>query len=154
MAAQAFEAPKFELPKFEIPRFDMPGMEIPAAFREFAEKGVAQARENYEKCKSATEQATEVLEDTYSTAAKGCTDYGLKLIDCARTNTNATFDLAGQMVSVKSFAELVEVTTGYMRAQFEVLTAQAKELSEQAQKVAVATAEPIKESVTSLGKAA
>lgn len=154
MAAQAFEAPKFELPKFEIPKFDMPGMEIPAAFREFAEKGVAQARENYEKCKSAAEQATEVLEDTYTTAAKGYTDYGLKLIDCARTNTNATFDLAGQLVSVKSFAELVEVSSGYMRAQFETLTAQAKELSEHAQKVATATAEPIKESVTSLGKAA
>ena len=49
----------------------MPKFEVPAAFREFAEKGIAQAKENYEKMKSAAEQATDVLEDTYSTASKG-----------------------------------------------------------------------------------
>jgi hypothetical protein len=35
-----------ESPKFEMPRFEMPKFEIPTAFREFAEKGIAQAREN------------------------------------------------------------------------------------------------------------
>mgnify|MGYP001555400269 CR=1 FL=1 len=42
---------KFEMPKFEIPKFEMPNMEVPPAFRELAEKGVAQAKENYEKIK-------------------------------------------------------------------------------------------------------
>ena len=49
----------FEMPKFEMPKFEMPKMEVPAAFREIAEKGVAQAKENYEKMKSAAEEATE-----------------------------------------------------------------------------------------------
>ena len=71
----------------------MPKMEVPTAFREFAEKGIAQAKENYEKVKSAAEQATDVLEDTYSTASKGCASYGLKLIETARTNSDAAFDL-------------------------------------------------------------
>ena len=35
--------PLFEMPKFDIPNFDLPRMEVPAAFREFAEKGVAHA---------------------------------------------------------------------------------------------------------------
>src|SRR4051812_41397376 len=74
--AGKFEMPKFEMPKFEMPKFDIPSMEVPAAFRELAEKGIAQAKENYEKVKSAAEQATDVLEDTYSTASKGCTDLG------------------------------------------------------------------------------
>ena len=52
-----FEMPKFELPKFEMPKFDMPNMEVPAAFREMAEKGVAQAKEGYEKMKTAAENA-------------------------------------------------------------------------------------------------
>ena len=43
-----FEAPKYELPKFELPK-----MEIPAAFREVAEKSVSQAKETYERMKSA-----------------------------------------------------------------------------------------------------
>ena len=82
-----FEAPKYELPKFELPK-----MEIPAAFREVAEKSVSQAKETYEKMKSAAEHATEVMEDTYSTATKGASDYSLKMIEAARNNTNAAFD--------------------------------------------------------------
>src|ERR1700690_554041 len=74
-----FEMPKFEMPKFEMPKFDMPNMEVPAAFREMAEKGVAQAKESYEKMKTAAEEATEMLEGTYATASKGCSDYALKL---------------------------------------------------------------------------
>ena len=70
--APAFDAPKFEMPKFEMPKFEVPKFEVPTAFREFAEKGIAQAKENYDKVKSAAEQATDVLEDTYSTASKGC----------------------------------------------------------------------------------
>src|SRR5947207_12476026 len=93
VSAPAFEMPKFEMPKFEMPKFEMPKFEVPTAFRELAEKGIAQAKENYEKVKSAAEQATDVLEDTYSTASKGCASYGLKLIETTRTNSDATFDL-------------------------------------------------------------
>jgi phasin len=143
----------FEAPKFEMPKFDIPSLEVPAAFREFAEKGIAQAKENYEKVKSAAEQATDVLEDTYSTASKGCTDLGLKMIENARTNTNAAFDLYGELLQAKSFAEVVEKSTAYVREQFESLTAQSKELAEQVQKASTATMQPIQESFSSYGKA-
>lgn len=143
----------FETPKFEMPKFDIPSLEMPAAFREFAEKGIAQAKENYEKVKSAAEQATDVLEDTYSTASKGCTDIGLKLIENARANTNAAFDLYGELLQAKSVAEVVEKSTAYVRAQFESLTAQSKELAEHVQKVSSATLQPIQEGFSSYGKA-
>src|SRR5262245_906037 len=81
-------ASPFEFPKFEMPNFEIPQMEIPAAFREFAEKSVSQAKETYERMKSAAEEATDVLEDTYATASKGASDYGLKVIEAARVNTN------------------------------------------------------------------
>jgi len=149
-----FEMPKFEIPKFEFPKFEVPNMEVPAAFREFAEKGIAQARENYEKVKTAAEQATDMLEETYSAASKGYTDYGLKVIETARANSNAAFDLAGELLTAKSYAEVVEKTTAYMRAQFDAMTAQAKELSDQAQKSASEAYEPIKDSFASFTKAA
>src|ERR1700704_4614249 len=95
-------ASMFELPKFEMPSFEMPHMEVPAAFREFAEKSVSQAKDSYERMKSAAEEATDVLEDTYATATKGASDYGLKVIEAVRTNTNATFDFATQIMTVKS----------------------------------------------------
>jgi len=134
----------FEMPKFEMPKFDIPKVEMPAAFREFAERGVAQAKDTYEKMKAAAEEATDVLETTYSTASKGASDYGLKVIEAARLNTNAAFDFAGELITVKSLSELLELSSAHARKQFEALTQQSKELSALAQKVATETAEPIK----------
>src|SRR3989442_10065686 len=138
-AASAFDLPKFELPNFEIPK-----MEIPAAFREIAEKSVSQAKETYEKMKSAAEEATDVLEDTYATASKGASDYGLKVIELARDNTNAAFDFASRLITVKSLSEAVELSTPHTRKQLEALATQSKELAAIAQKVATDSAEPVK----------
>jgi phasin len=143
-----FSGSAFEFPKFGMPNFEMPKMEIPAAFREFAEKGVSQAKENYEKMKTAAEEATGLMEGTYATASKGATEYGYKVIEAARTNTNAAFDFASELMNAKSFSDFVELSTAHARKQFEVLTAQSKELAALAQKVATETAEPVKESVT------
>jgi len=147
--------PAFEIPKFEMPKFEMPKMEVPAAFREFAEKGIAQAKENYEKLKSVAEDATDTLEDTYATAAKGCSGYGLKLVESARANSNAAFDLLAELMAAKSYSEVVELSTAYLRSQFDTVSAQAKDLAEHAQKVATDTAAPIKESFSAaMSKAA
>ena len=134
----------FEMPKFEMPKFDMPKVEMPAAFREFAERGVAQAKDTYEKMKAVAEEATDVMETTYATASKGASDYGLKVIEAARVNTNAAFDYAGELFAAKTFSEVIEVSSTHARKQFEALTRQSKELSALAQKVATDTAEPIK----------
>jgi phasin len=144
----------FEMPKFEMPKFEMPKMEVPSAFREMAEKGVAQAKEQYEKMKAAAEEATDLLENTYATASKGYSSYGLKLIENARVNCDATFDLMTDLVTAKSYAEMVELSSSYMRKQFDALTAQSKELAEHAQKVAADTAEPLTEGLTSALKKA
>jgi phasin len=144
--------PMFEMPKFEIPKFEMPKFEVPPAFREIAEKGVAQAKETYEKVKAAAEEATDVLEDTYTTAAKGASEYNLKVLEAARTNSNALFDFAKELLDAKSLSDVVELSTAHSRKQFEVLTAQTKELATLAQKVATETAEPIKAGVGNVFK--
>jgi phasin len=141
------DAPKFEIPRFDMPKFDMPAMEVPAAFREFAEKGVAQTRDAYEKMKAAAEESTEMLETCYSTASKGSTEYGLKLIEITRANTNAALDYMERLFGAKSASDLVEISTTHARAQFEALTTQSKELATLAQKVVTDTAEPIKSGV-------
>jgi phasin len=134
----------FEMPKFEIPKFEIPKVEMPAAFREFAERGVAQCKDTYEKMKAAAEEATDVLETTYSTATRGYSDYGLKVIEAARVNTNAAFDFAGELITAKTLSEVIELSSAHTRKQFEAYTEQGKELTALAQKVATDTAEPIK----------
>jgi phasin len=138
----------FEMPKFEMPKFDIPKVEMPAAFREYAERGVAQAKDTYEKMKAAAEEATDALETTYSTASKGTADYGLKVIEVARANTNAAFDFYGELITAKTLSEVIELSSAHARKQFEALTAQSKELGALAQKVATETAEPLKSGVS------
>jgi phasin len=88
-----------------------------------------------------------VLEDTYATATKGASDYGLKVIEAARINTNACFYFATELMAVKSLSEMVELSTAHTRKQFEALTTQTKDLAALAQKVATESAEPLKDSV-------
>ena len=130
----------------------MSGLEMPAAFREMAEKGVTQARETYEKFKSAAESTNGVIEAMFSTATKGATDYSSKLVEIAQTNTNAAFDLASQLIGVTSPQQAVELLTSHGKKQFETLQVQAKELAELGQKVATDAVEPIKASATKVFK--
>jgi phasin len=134
------------LPKFELPHFDLPKFEISNAFREMAEKSVSQAKETYDRFKSVAEEATDVLEGTYATASKGVSEYGQKVIEAARQNTNAAFDFATKLIKVKSLSEAVELSTAHTRKQYEAVATQTKELVAIAQKTAAETVEPVKES--------
>ena len=129
-------------------KYQMPKMEVPAEFREMTDKGVAHARDTYAKAKVASEEAVDLLENIYATVAKGATDYNLKVIDIARTNTRAAFDYAHELLGVKSPSEFIELSTAHMRKQFDIVSAQNKELCALAQEVATEAAEPIKTGVS------
>ena len=118
---------------------------INEAFRQTAEKGVAQAKDTYEKAKVATEQATDILKDTYATVAKGATDYNLKII--ARTNTNTAFEHAQKLIGAKSPLDFVALSTTHARKQFDTMIAQTKELTELAQEVTTEVTQPVKAGV-------
>jgi phasin len=139
--------------KFEMPKFEMPNVEIPAPYRELAEKSIEQAKQGYEKLKAAAEEASDVLEATFATATKGASDYGLALIEAYRANTNANFDFARDLLTVKSLSEVIELSSAHTRKQFEAVTAQTKELTALAQKVTSETAEPVKSGFTKAFKA-
>jgi len=117
------------------------------AFRETVEKGVAQVKDTYEKAKVATEQATDILKDTYATVAKCATDYNLKIIEIARTNTNTAFEHAQKLIRAKSPLEFVALSTTHARKQFDTMIAQTKELTELAQKVTTEVTQPVKAGV-------
>ena len=126
------------------PKFDMPKVEMPEMVRDFAEKSVQQAKDVYARIKSAAEDTTDTLEDTYATATKGATEFNLKALEALRANVNASFDYTRELFASKSLSEAVELSAGHMKKQFESLSAQAKTFSTLAQKIAAETAEPIK----------
>ncbi|QRG05444.1 phasin [Xanthobacter dioxanivorans] len=125
----------------------VPGVEVPPAVREVAEKGLAACKENYAKLKGAADQVNTALEDTYTTASKGVAQYNSKVFEAVQSNVNSAFDYFNSLLTAKTVAEAVELSTGHARKQFETLTAQAKDLTSLAQKVAAESAEPLKSSV-------
>jgi phasin len=133
---------------FGLSKNGMPKMEVPAEFREMIDKGVAHARDTYAKAKVASEEAADLLENTYTTVAKGAANYNLKVIEIARTNTRAAFDYAHELLGVKSASEFIELSTTQMRKQFDIASAQNRELCALAQEVATKAVEPIKTGVS------
>ena len=110
LMSEATANPKTKSKSQPFPASVFPGVEAPAAFRDMAEKSLSQAKDNYEKMKTAAEEATGVLEDTYATASKGAADYTLKLLEMARENTNATFDFAVELLGAKTLSEVIEMS--------------------------------------------
>ena len=154
-AASPFDIPDYGLPKFEMPKFDLSNMEMPEALREMAEKGVERTKDACAKAKVASEEAADLLENTYEAAAKRATDYNRKLIEIGRTNTRTAFDYIDKLLGVKSPSEFIELSTAQMRKQFEIMTAQNKELCALAQEMATEAAEKIRTGVSKvLNKAA
>ena len=127
-------------------------LEVPGAVRDFAEQGVNQARENYAKMREAAESANGTMEAVFASATKGATEYGAKLVEIARTNTNSAFDLTSELLTMKSLPQAFELFTSYARKQMEVLTAQSKDLAELSKKVTTEAVEPIKASASKVFK--
>ena len=122
--------------------------EMSASMQGMADQGIAQAKDSFNNAKAATEEAAHIFQQAYTVAAKGATDYNLKVFEIARFNTNAAFDYARELLGVKSLSEFVELSSARSHQQFEAMTAQSKELAILAQKVSSETAEPLKAGIT------
>ena len=135
-------------PGLDMALFELPKMAVPGIFRGIAAQSVLQARENCEKMKAVSEGMADVLRETYSSNAKGAADYGVKVIEISGVNTNYAFDFLTNLMDTKSLSEIIQLAATQSRKNFEVTSAQNRELWELAQKVATETAEPIKKSFT------
>jgi len=74
--------------------------------------------------------------------------YNNKVLEFAQINTEVAFGFAQKLSDVKSPSDFIELSTEHSRKQFETLTAQTKELAALAQKVTLATAEPLRTGLT------
>ena len=126
--------------------------QVPEQVRAFAEQGVTQARDGYQKFKLAAESNNEAIEAAYTSASRGAADLTAKLVEIARVNTTSAFDFAQSLFGVTSVPEAFELVNSHVRKQFEALTAQSADLAEFGQKVAAETVEPIKAGASKMFK--
>ena len=118
--------------------------EMPASFVDLFEKSVARAKDAHEKVASIVEHSAEAFEEAFSCANRGSAEYRNKLMEIARTNANAAFDLAREVLEAKSLPEMVESTLAHQRKQLDLAAAQMKDLTALTQKVVTETTEPLR----------
>ena len=127
--------------------FPMATADVPEAFRDMAEKGVAQARESYAKVKAAAEEATDVLEESFETARANTLDLSTATMDAAKANIDAGFAFMKDFMAVKSVSEAVELQTAFARERFDASTAQAKDMQAKVTKMTEEASKPVKDAV-------
>jgi phasin len=117
---------------------------VPEGVRALAEKTVAQSRQAYDGSLDALEASLTTFERSFDAAGQGAAAFNRKIVDIARRNVDASFDLASSLASAKNLADIVELQSAFWRKQFGVLTAQAEEVHALSTKVAADAAEPIR----------
>ena len=122
--------------------------EIPASVFDLFEKSVARAKDAHGKMSSIVEHSAEAFEEAFSCANRGAVEYRSKLMDIARTNADAAFDLARELIQSKSLTDVLESAMSHQRKLLELTAAQMKELSALTEKVVSETAEPIRNGMT------
>lgn len=121
--------------------------EAAAPFVVMLDRGLSQARETHARFSEAVEDTSEAMEQAFSNANRGTAEYRAKLMDIARTNTDAAFDMMRELMGARSLPELLEVSTSHTRRQLEMASTQMQELTELTRRVATETAGPLRQSM-------
>src|SRR5512132_2837890 len=108
---------------------------IPEGVRALAEKNVAQTRQVYDRSWDAFDASVATFEKSFDAAGQGAAAFNRTIIDIARRNLDASFDLAKSLAGAKNLTDMVELQTAFWRKQFGTLTAQAEEVRELSTKV-------------------
>ena len=127
---------------FSIPAFDATA--VTEQVREFTEKGVAQSKEAYAKIQDQAETAQKTLETTFETAQSNTAALALKALSALRANTEASFTHIEALIGAKSFGEVIELQSAFVRKQTEAMSGQTKEFQAVATKAVEEISAPVK----------
>jgi len=116
---------------------------VPESVRALAEKSVAQTRQAYDRSLDAFDTSLTTFERTFDAAGQDAIAFNRKIVDIARRNVSASFDLAASLAGAKNLADIVELQSAFWRKQFGVLMAQAEEVRALSTKVTTDAAEQI-----------
>jgi hypothetical protein len=122
--------------------------------REFAQYGVKRASQGYEQIAKAAQGASEDLSAQFTEARDGATKAGLKLLDVAKEDTDATYAAMREMIAAKSLIEAFDISARYWRGRLETRIATAQDLGAYARKAADDAVRPVRERIEKFTKVA
>jgi hypothetical protein len=100
-------------------------------------------RATIERGVSAAEEATKVVEHSLSSSLASIRELNGKLIDMAHANADAVFDLAHELATAQAPSDLATIWSAHARRQFELMTAQTRELTLLGQKFVSRSTDPL-----------
>jgi len=103
--------------------------EIPTEMRDFAERGVAQARVAFEGVMTAVRQGANAMDNAGGPAMGNVKDASLKAVAFAETNVAAAFDLAQKLIHAKDISEVVALQSEFLKSRVGAMQAQASEMA-------------------------
>ena len=105
---------------------------------------MAQTRQAYDRSLDAFDASLTTFERSFEAAGQGAAAFNRKIVDIARRNVDASFNLATSLAGAKNLTDIVQLQAAFWRKQFATLTDQAEELRALSTKVTADAAEPIK----------
>jgi phasin len=110
-----------------------PSYEVPAEMRDFAEKSVEQARKAIDGFMGAARKTADTFEGSATTVQASAKDMTQRTFSLAEQNITAAFDMAQRLVQAKDMQEVMRIQAEFVRAQFEAMQSQMKEIGSLAQ---------------------
>lgn len=159
LALQAAEAPAPVAEAAPAPVAQAPVAPAPVAaladnVRSLVEKSLAQTKLRFGDVKTATQEASAAVEASYGAVHSGVAAFNAKALEALTSGAQAQFDHFASLASAKSFSEVLTLQGEFARKRFEEATAQAKQMTELARKVADESVAPIKAHVAKTFKVA
>jgi len=108
------------------------------------EDALVQSRTAYDRMKHAAEEVTDTIETSYVKVTRGFGELNQKAMEGLKAQAEANFEHLKALAAAKSIPEALSLQTDHARKQFEILSAQMKELTTLAQKVVNEATEPLK----------
>jgi hypothetical protein len=106
---------------------------------DWVDAGLAQAKEAQHDVLTVFDTFAQMI----AHSARASTQCQLRLMEMARANAAASYQLAGELIGANSWSRLVEVSADGARRQAQTAAAQMRELSDLTRQVATETAEPL-----------
>ena len=94
--------------------------------------------------KDAFDASLTTFERSFDAAGQGAAAFNRKIVDIARRNVDANFNLATSLAGAKNLGDIVELQSAFWRKQFGVLTSQAEEVRVLSTKVTADAVEQVK----------
>lgn len=122
--------------------------------REFTQIGVRKAAEGFEQISKAAQTASQELNVQMTQARESATTAGLKLLEVAKEDADASFAALRDFLVAKSPLEAFDVSAKYWRGRLETRMAQAQDLGALVRKAADDAVRPVQERIEKFTKVA